>query len=357
MFIDHSKKTVIIFSCLFAVLMISSCSKNNSTYSGISKEELVEKINELTIKESDDLDSEKLIEACTALSKRAQDFTDEELLAVIKDDKMTSITKSTLIQLETDINHGKGIIDQGPFEELITQKSLEDDVRINLIQTLDMSSDENKDILEKIVKSEDGAIVIRSLITLQKDDPKKALSIANQIINSYSTYGEDAIRAAVMVKSNYFRDLKLAGSQKNVSAEKKNYINFCIRKFNASQDDVFKDAMVFSLIDMLDFDAVKEIINHKNIDHLLKTTCISRNYLTFAEVINNNPSEEDIELLLTAMEMAPIRDLVGLMREKLAANATYQSDRLNNVLTIMETQGIPADRKRLERTPNPAWIE
>ena len=323
----------------------------------LHEKELIEKINRMTVEESNPLTSEDLMQVCGDLYEKAETLTDEDLLRVLENETMTPITKSTLIQMADRFNDGQGLADPGAFEKFIPQKTVPEDVRVDLIETLDMSSDKNKDMLETIVRTEEGRIVVRSLFALERTDARRALNIAKNIVANAADHNEYAIRVAVMVLSDYYFDLRQANSPKDVSQEVGAYIRFCMAQFEASNDDVFKDAVIFSLNEIMDFRAVKAVLTNDRIDDGLKRNCISNNSRTFAEVIQSNPSKEDVDLIISAMERVPLSELKDLMREKLASNPQYQSARLDNVLTVMEIRGVPTDEKRKEKKPNPAWLD
>ena len=195
-------------------------------YSRLSKEKLIQKVNETIIATKNPLTSEKVMGVCGVLYERAHELDDSDLKSVLENDKINTITKVTMIQLADRMNNGEGITNQCVFEKYIPDNSLDQDIRINLISVLDMKSIENQTILENIVKSESGAIVVRALRSIQESNPKKSLLIANEIINNADKYSEKAVQISIIIKSNYYEDLKLAKSKKNVELEKKPILIF-----------------------------------------------------------------------------------------------------------------------------------
>ncbi len=195
------------------------------------------------------------------------------------------------------------------------------------------------------------------MIKLQKTDAKKSLEIANDIIKNREDYNNAAIRASIQIVSNYFQDLALSESKQEAESEKSEFINFCTSIFHSATDEKLKDTTVFSLINMLDYEAVKTVINNPNIDFDLKITCISRNYKTLADVIENNPTKDDVEFIISAMEIAPIKDLAPVIEENLLSNKNFNSEKLNNIIVSIEKNGFNADKKYAEKTPNQDWIK
>lgn len=306
-------------------------------------------------KNSGSLNSKEIIQACNELAKNAPVFTDEDLLAIILSSEFNSLTKSTLVQISDKINNGNGIVDESAFEQIIMQRSVDDSVRINLIQTLSMESNRCKNNLETIIRGENGSIVVRALIKMQQVDAAKSLEISKDILKNSNNYNDDAIRASAIIMSEYFQDLTLDGVYEETCLEKNKFIDLCINKFNNTGNTVLKDTLVFSLINMLDFNAVKAVIKNTEIDYSLKITCISRNYYTFVDVINNNPSYEDVEFIVSAMEIAPIKELTDIFKNKLLSNSSFNSERLRNIINTMESSGFSADLKSTSRKQKRNW--
>ena len=357
-------KSVSIFLCLILFICCMGCASSDEQstdlldkYAELDEKEMLETFNEMTTTEENPLSSENLIMASVALSEKAGNFTDNDLLSILQADEWSSITKITMIQLAEKINDGNGIADQKPFEELIAQPEVDTDVRRTLISNLDMSSSENQNMLEEIIRSEKGPIVGQSLQQIRHTDPKRALKLADHIIQDHTNYTPAAVKIAIMIKSLYFEDLVKAESKKDVTKEKEAYIAFCLERFNESQDSVFRDSIIFSLIDMQDFNAVKEVVNHPEVDDMLKRTCIDRNLRPLIKAVRSNPTKEDVEFIQTAMEIFPLKEMTDEMKEHLASNPEYSSPRLNNLIAMMETGGVPADQSRYENPPDLRWLE
>ena len=108
---------------------------------------------------------------------------------------------------------------------------------------------------------------------------------------------------------------------------------------------------------MLDFNAVKAVINHPKIDEVLKNTCISRNCLTFEETISTELPKEDMDFIVSAMEMTPIRELIEPLVQWREVNSTYDNHKLDAVIEVMKARGVPADKRRYENPPVQEWLD
>lgn len=73
--------------------------------------------------------------------------------------------------------------------------------------------------------------------------------------------------------------------------------------------------------------------------------------------MRSNPTKEDVEFIQTAMEIFPLKEMTDEMKEHLASNPEYSSPRLNNLIAMMETGGVPADQSRYENPPDLRWLE
>lgn len=350
------EKYYLLIFLVFIIVLMNSCaiigddksdpttSEEYTQYINLSKDDLIMKINELSQKEEGLSDDEKFNLAVTALYEKAQSFTDDDLITIIEDDSIASTVKCLFLELSEKINNGQGILDQSLFDKYITQKSLDEIVRIKMFSGLDMSSEERKDTLENIIRTEEGIVVGHALVQLEINDLNRALRMADEVIDNHESFCDDAIRSAVNLKSGR-SNLSFTGSEKEIAIEKKQFVDFCISQFNISENQKLKNAMIYSLIRINDIGAVKAILNNENVDRDLKRACVRRSYKIFVDAINNNPTKEDVDLIIKAMEILPIKDLAGLMKQKIASNPALSSTELDIVIGVMESRGVPADTR------------
>lgn len=356
-----------IFRTVFTLIIVIVITLLSTAFSNSKADiKLIETEKSNLIREFDDVlnstslnqvSSEKLQTSYKNLEKDIGKFNDEDFLIILKDENVSTLTKNLLLQMSDKINNGKGISNSKIFEELLEKNVLDENSRVSLINSINAETDGIKNKLAKIAQSESGSAVYRSMMKLQQSDALMALEISEKILENPSQYNEDNIRAAISVKSNYYKELTMVENNKNVEKEKSEFINFCTSQYKKASDGKLKDAAVFSLMNIRDYDAVKAIILDPTIDEELKVACVCRNTKTFIDVINNNPTKEDVEFILDCMEIAPLKDLAEPMKEKLLTNSELYSHRLKSMVEFMSAGGVESDTSRFEGTPNSNWIK
>lgn len=86
-----------------------------------------------------------------------------------------------------------------------------------------------------------------------------------------------------------------------------------------------KDSAFFATSDLRSKEAILTILKQSNVDRELIVYAIDQNFDVLNEILLNNPSLEEIELIINAMEMHPITDLY---------------DSLNTVISTVEDDNL-----------------
>lgn len=353
------RNLVIIISAVIAVALISGFAIKGLTtdvkeLSG-DKAMLISDVDAIFAGKTDKLSGTEFEEALKRLDEGIADFSDKDIANILKDNGVSEYTKTTVLQLSQKANDGKGIKSSAEFLPLLEKGVLTDDVRVNLINNIIVDTDELKTELAKIATTEEGAAVMRAMIRLQNADALAALKATNTILSNKKQYNADNLRAAVTVKSDYFKELAMVGSKKDVAAQKQEYISICKGLYATSTDEQLKNAVLFGLMNMLDFDAVEFILTEEGINESYKVACISRNPQTLAAKLGNNPTDAEIELIIAAMEKVPLKEVAPAMREVL--QGTKYAARVQALLPVMEAGLSKADTSRFEETPVSNWLE
>ena len=356
-----------IFRTVFTLVIIVVIALFGSAYSNSKADiKLIETEKSNLIQEFDsalnpvsesEFSSDKLQSSYENLEKGIGAFDDGDFLIILKDEDISPLTKNMLLQMSDKINGGKGINSSKTFEALLEKDVLDENSRVSLINSIRADTDGVKNKLAEIAQSESGAAVYRSMVKLQQSDALMALEVSEKILENSSRYNEDNIRAAITVKSNYYKELSMVDSKKDIEKEKSEFIDFCTSQYKKASDDKLKDAAVFSLMNIRDYDAVKAIILDPTIDEELKVACVCRNPQTFIDVINGNPTKEDVEFILDCMEISPLKELAEPMREKLLSNSDFYSHRLRSMVEFMASSGVESDTSRFEGKPSSNWIQ
>ena len=317
------------------------------TYKSMSAGELLSEINDTSSSNSDS-QSERFGYAALSLKEKLSDYTDAQFLSILKSKEYNSTTKIVLIQYASSINNGKGITQQKALREMVVDRNNDESVRMNLINTMEVTSEEDIKVLTDIIQNENDQTALLAIKKLGNSNFDKALEITNAILNNRNNYSSEALCGAVKIKAEYFRKLRINKTIQSYSNDKSQFIDNCLSIFKESKDDVVKDTMIFSLSNMMDPDAIMQIIENNSIDNDAKIFCIDQNYSTFVTMLNGTPTVDEINALICAMDIYPIKDLYPMLESKSNFVTAEQKNNFDRVMRKMQTEGNPA---------NPKWQE
>jgi hypothetical protein len=95
--------------------------------------------------------------------------------------------------------------------------------------------------------------------------------------------------------------------------------------------------------------SIKTLLNNKNIDREVKVFAIDQNYMVLENILNSNPTTEDIYMVIDAMNKLPIKDLKDEFENLLNEVSDEELIKeINNVITLIEKEGIDANKKWLD---------
>lgn len=95
---------------------------------------------------------------------------------------------------------------------------------------------------------------------------------------------------------------------------------------------------------------IKNLIKNYNLDKEVKMFAIDQNYMVLEDILKNNPSEEDIYMVIECMKVLPINDFKDEFENLLKASSDKNLIKeINNILTLINQEGINANKKWLEK--------
>lgn len=358
--LKHKKMIVVMLTIVLVVLLVGFTmfqqrAKEKYEFSTNDNKSKIEKLDNEISTSTNIADAEKFAKIVQEVENIAKDFKDNDLLSVLMNEELNKDTKQLFLEKADSINAGEGIQDDAKFITVLYDKETEKNIRSYLISKIDFDTEYEKNALKDLVCDENYKVSVRAMDKLQKTDAILALEISDKIILE-NNESDDVVRAAIMTKSEYFEDMYLSG--KSVSKDvKKTYIDFCVKKHNETNDEVLKDAIAFSLINMRDFDAVKVVISNDKIDNDVKKSCISKNTAVIGEVLRNAPSNEDFEFIVYALNILPVYDLNYAFKECITENPEYYNAENKNLLLRLENSNVYADDNRDDKGVTVEWLK
>lgn len=260
-----------------------------------------------------------------SLDIRLNEVSNEIIIKNILNDNNSLEFRILMIDLFTYKNHGSST----ELKKLIS-KDLDRQVNARLVITCSFSNDDIpllKDLLNEYENDEDTYYQIFKVIS--NTNRLEAYNISKSILNDYTKIPEYKVTPAIRATGHYF------GEHKNISEEERTtFISLCVNIINSNKVTPLRDASIYALSDMRDATAILEIINNKFMQDSTKSFCISQNYKVLESILLNNPSEKDIESILNAMKISPIKNLIPSL-EKCKGNIKNK-DLLNKYNEILE---------------------
>jgi len=288
-----------------------------------------------------------VIYAALSFEEKAKTLTDDDLLYIVQSDRYSIVPKIIAIQTSELINNGRGVLDYSQFWELIASPETDAEVKRNLINYVSVRDESDVQVLVELALDNTGELVFHSMESLKLMAFDTALEISNTVLIDFKSYNTELVRGAAFVKSLYFQNL---GERETNSTEKHAFISLCLEIFEYyggylgiyNEHALVADTMVFALIDMVDFDAVRAILSSDMIEDELKFYSITKNYPAIVRAINRGLSDEDFNLLLDAMDFIPVVELCELLIDTGTARTAEQESRLNQLLERANAMGSHA---------------
>lgn len=202
-------------------------------------------------------------------------------------------------------------------------------VRQNAIYAL-LDDESSRDLIIKTAWDEDENIAFQDVRALNMADPSEARKIADEYLNK----GVDGakLRIAIKVKAHEF-----AQSPKDTESINK-FISFCKERYFESSDQLLRDTIVFSLSDLFNKDALEFIINEDSVSTETKIYCVDQNYLVLINMLQDQPTAENIEFAKICTDIYPIKEIVNLIND-----AIINTDGAKTIVLAKYSEVYPAN--------------
>lgn len=346
------------FSLLFSVAAYASTNENLNTFfdslkgkygqktdkeiqkdlKSLSKKDLMKEIKEVAKK-----DVTALISYGDALMQRKDEFENPEIISILSDSTSSENEKILMVDLYTNKNMDK--VDNSDIKKLLKEKSVDSSTKSKIIS--DIKFDKNdKNLLEDLIKENDGVVFFHSLKKLSTIDDSEAYEISKNILSNYNSESKHKVSAALNATTKYLKNNKT--KNKDIIDTEESFINLGLEIINTTTDADLKDAAVFSLSELKSKNSISKIIKNTSVYKVLKSYSIDENFMQLKEMLLNNPTELDVETVVDAMEILPIMDLADDLEKSLKGidNNDLQN-RGKKILETMRTSGINADKKSI----------
>ena len=304
----------------------------------MEKSSFEEKLQDVFFNESD-----SLILWATVLSNRIEEFSQDEVIDYIKDDKIALALRITFVQLYSEQKYANDNMD---IISLL-KADVPMELKSTIVTYMNFNDSDKKEILEALISSDTGILAYHALKGYYHTQPNEAYKISRNILKNYENATEAEIHGAVQVVA-----LEISNQQNTKSlnkADKELLLKVAQDTFYKSNDPVMKDAMIFSLANANDIDALEFIINCPKVDNIMKITSVERNYAVLRDLLNNEPTVENIDFVVDCMKILPINQLEKPLldaKTKISAKLSLSMDKeFKDVIQEISNNGVDANYK------------
>ncbi|MBQ6934154.1 MAG: hypothetical protein IJN37_07185 [Clostridia bacterium] len=292
---------------------------------------------------------DSLIPISYAFKQKRDEYTVEELLELIESNSIDTFLRVTIVQVLNDKSGFDGT--DSRLSELI-KKDLPNEVKKSLLTHFGHKGGISENDLITLSNNSDEAVAFQAIKRLSQVSPQKAYTISKGILQNYRNANVGQIQSAVNVFASDY--VPLGSTLKTKAADKELMYTVVEAVLNGNNyPQTTKDSVVFALADMRTIEEMEYILHHSKIDDIMKKTTVDRNYNTLIEMLESNPTAEQIEFAIECMELRPINEValplgnaIASKRQLVYANSTITQNRISSVFAKIENQGEPA---------NPAW--
>lgn len=317
----------------------------NKELGSLSHKQLISEIDSLakSTEGTDHLNA--LIPFVTELFQRKNEIDDSELLKDIKDNRYSLITRETLVDLyivkhENDEN-------QEEIKSLLLDRNLDKNIKARIVSTANFSTGD-VELLKQLIADDDGLLAFHSMKVLNKLDIKMANQLAENILSNISNASKYELAAALKSRAAYLKNVK--SIDKNFAYLEDQFIQLSLDLIKNSNDRYLQDSAFFALSELGSKKAMKSILESEFIDHELKVFAVDQNFMNLKHLLNNQPTIEDIELVIQAMGLLPITDLSEQLKN-IASQVTDENlkQKIDETIKNIEQNGIKGNEKWLDK--------
>lgn len=254
----------------------------------------------------EEIDHDILTPFAVELFNRSDEFSNDELIELMKDDTKEMIIREIFVDLYLMKNENN-FSAQNDLKQLLQQDEVDSRLKQRIVSLAYFTKDEVP-LLKALIQDEDPSLAFDSLNVLTSVDINEAYIISKEILIQRKVQPDEKVSAALRATAKYLNEISPSKINSHESLEK-NFIELCLEIINSTNNLELKDSAFFAISEIGTYSALKEIINNNTFDRAMKRYGIHQNFMVLIEVLENNPSSEDIELVIEALRIYPIIEI------------------------------------------------
>lgn len=299
--------------------------------SKLESEQLISKINRLEKKHQTMEEKARLIPLFTALIKKADDFSEEQLIELISEKKTLSGIDSAFVEMFTMNKYN-----DSKLLALLDDSDIADETKEYIVSKADFSAEE----FIEIFRMHDSRISVTAIKRLAANAPDKMENLIEESISSeYEKVSDEKNRAICLAIAGYYEE---CANKDEADAVREQFAPVLKQIYEQSGSDLVRDEAIYALGRICDNEWFAWIIDNSTIDKYTKISVIERNFNMLKAMVESAKSEEEISSVIKAMKIHPVLDVGESLQLAIEKETLTESEELNSLIAFIQKEGMRA---------------
>jgi hypothetical protein len=276
-------------------------------------------------------EKQKLLPLYTALIERSDEFSEEQLVSLIRKKETLSGIDEAFVAMYSAEGY-----DPSKMMDLLHDPEIADHTKTYITAHCDFSVGE----LSEIFRSNDGKAATFAIQRITVKDSDTAMQLIREFVNSDSgSISEEKSISICLGIAGYYEENR---TPEDIEAMKNIYIPMIKRIFEEDQSPLVKDQAIYALGRICDYDLFAWLIENEKIDKELKISVIQRNYRPMKRWIEAAKSANEIQAVLEAMQILPTLEIADALETAMQQGNLAQTDEMLSLIKHIRENGIHA---------------
>jgi hypothetical protein len=317
----------------------------------LSKDKIVDEVNLLTKGNGkNEISDSGLIAFTAALVEKEEEFTNKELINLVVDSN-NSVSAQTLY-VDVYLHKNKDDIKaKKEIKEILKHKNVNKIVKTKVVAESDFDSTDKLQLIE-FIQGDNQELGQWSLKKLLKVDAETAFNLSNEILLNKEGKSDQLVSGALQTTAKYIKSKK---NKKEYKELEKDFLEMSksimkdSKDSKGSKDTIIYDSAFFAISDLMSENSLVSVLNDPTVEEQLKVFTIDQNFMVLEDILKNDPTDEEVEMVVKAMEILPIKDLADPLENMIGKVQDKDLEvRIQQVLKDMNEKGINANKKWLD---------
>lgn len=274
---------------------------------------------------------EKLLPLYTALIEKANDFSEEQLIALISEKKTLSGIDNAFVEV-----YCRNGFDPSKLLVLLDDTNIADETKEYIASRGDFSADE----LVEIFRTYDSRVSVTVIKRLAAAAPDKLAKLVEESISSnHEAVSDEKNRAICLAIAGYYEDCT---SKEEADVVREQYAPVLKQFFEQSKSDLVQDEAIYALGRICDNEWFAWIIENTSIDKYTKISVIDRNVNMLKAMVESAKSEDEISSVIEAMKLHPVLDIGDSLQTAIGNGTLSESEELTSLIAFIQKEGMRA---------------